>query len=238
MGALVALSLLLSLLHSHAHTQLVLRPGAGYTGFKIGQSLPSRRSMVLSQTIRTSLKESGSEPTPEAQRGRFLERLRRRPVDGNYEVTKEDITKLQGELKKCKLEVNVGDVRTRKEAFRLTQKARMYNIINRYVGNPWIGIASALIICGGAMFEAFEAVESLEEGWHKGINKSALGLAIIAIGHFMHYFKELLKEFIELDEAFLNKQKQNDLDQLKPSRMSGGSQEKMPPSTLQGGLGI
>ncbi|GAB5359761.1 hypothetical protein AAMO2058_000570400 [Amorphochlora amoebiformis] len=92
----------------------------------------------------------------------------------------------------------------------VTSKARLYNQMNLFIDNPWIGLLSSVIICTGALYEAFEAVEDLAH-CNKGINKSALGLGILALGHFLHYFKELLKHFIELDEAFEDRKKSGEI---------------------------
>jgi len=113
-------------------------------------------------------------------------------------VTDQDREELDKELNRngCDLCVNMAAVRSHEDALRVRRKAIMYNRINAVVDNPWVGLISSVIICGGALFEAFEAVEE------HGLNKSALGLGILAMGHFFHYFKELVKHFIELDEAF------------------------------------
>eukprot|EP00468_Gymnochlora_sp_CCMP2014_P007438 CAMPEP_0167760102 /NCGR_PEP_ID=MMETSP0110_2-20121227/11398_1 /TAXON_ID=629695 /ORGANISM="Gymnochlora sp., Strain CCMP2014" /LENGTH=194 /DNA_ID=CAMNT_0007646573 /DNA_START=74 /DNA_END=658 /DNA_ORIENTATION=- len=106
---------------------------------------------------------------------------------------------------KCDLHLEFADkIPSGHDVVRLKRKVRFYMFLSKFIDNPWLGILSSLVICGGALFEAFEAVGEIEEGlWHSKINKSALGLAIIALGHFMHYFKELLKVFVEMDEGLL-----------------------------------
>mmetsp|Transcript_37636 Transcript_37636/g.72930 ORF Transcript_37636/g.72930 Transcript_37636/m.72930 type:complete len:268 (-) Transcript_37636:252-1055(-) len=111
-------------------------------------------------------------------------------------ITEKDITELEKELRVCDLHVDVKQIKTHEDAVRVTRKTRFYNRLVKWVDNPWIGLLSSVIICGGALFEAFEAIE-------EGLNKAALGLGVLALGHFLHYFKELVKHFIEVDKAFL-----------------------------------
>mmetsp|Transcript_26148 Transcript_26148/g.36427 ORF Transcript_26148/g.36427 Transcript_26148/m.36427 type:complete len:194 (-) Transcript_26148:163-744(-) len=101
----------------------------------------------------------------------------------------------------CKLDVDKDGLISSRDVVRVTLKAVAYNRVSAIVDNPSIGLISASVICIGALVEAFEAVAE------KGVNKSAIGLAILAMGHFMHYFRELLKQIIELDEAFESKGK-------------------------------
>ncbi|GAB5358673.1 hypothetical protein AAMO2058_000478500 [Amorphochlora amoebiformis] len=96
----------------------------------------------------------------------------------------------------CKLDVDRDGLISSKDVVRVTLKAIAYNRLSSIVDNPYLGLVSASVICVGALYEALEALSE------EGINKSAIGLAILALGHFMHYFRELLREIIELDEAF------------------------------------
>eukprot|EP00469_Lotharella_globosa_P014616 CAMPEP_0167822580 /NCGR_PEP_ID=MMETSP0112_2-20121227/7588_1 /TAXON_ID=91324 /ORGANISM="Lotharella globosa, Strain CCCM811" /LENGTH=133 /DNA_ID=CAMNT_0007723989 /DNA_START=208 /DNA_END=609 /DNA_ORIENTATION=- len=101
----------------------------------------------------------------------------------------------------CKLDIDKDGLISSEDVVRVTIKAVAYNRVSAFIDNPYLGLVSASVICIGALYEALEALSE------ETMDKQAIGLAALAFGHFMHYVRELLKEVIELDEAFESSKK-------------------------------
>mmetsp|Transcript_4987 Transcript_4987/g.19947 ORF Transcript_4987/g.19947 Transcript_4987/m.19947 type:complete len:175 (-) Transcript_4987:187-711(-) len=121
------------------------------------------------------------------------------PAPPTQESTKcSEIKEFQDGNPICKLDIDRDGLISKQDMLRVTVKAIAYNKVTSFIDNPIIGIGSSLLIAAGALWEAFEVSEEF--------SASAAGIAVLSIGHALHYFREFLRELIELDEALSPKE--------------------------------
>lgn len=80
--------------------------------------------------------------------------------------------------------------------------------ISNIVDNAVVGISSTLVITTGALHEV---VHCLELEWTHHATSSTEGLALLSLGHFLHYGREAIRQLVELHDEDENDGSNSDI---------------------------
>jgi hypothetical protein len=69
--------------------------------------------------------------------------------------------------------------------------------ISSMVDNHVVGLSSTIVIATGALHEVVDCVQ-LE--WTHHATQSTEGLALLSLGHFLHYGRETIRQLLEMQE--------------------------------------
>lgn len=81
-------------------------------------------------------------------------------------------------------------------------RAIVQHPISTVVDNHIVGLSSTLVITTGALHEI---AHCLELEWTHHATSSTEGLAILSLGHFLHYVREAIRQLVELHDTTSNR---------------------------------